>query len=338
MKKMSVVLLCGSLLFGCVQYDISNDPPQSDVEDPKFNEEPTIELFRSVFNGDVIEENTQYQPIAVIIENSAASRPHSGLSQADIVYEFFVDGFTITRFLAIFESTIPNKIGPVRSGRIPMIEIAQQWMLPLVHYGAAETGEGNAYRLIRNTSWPVRFDGVGGLNQTYFFRDTARRAPHNAYFRGVDALAKISPMNVSRHFMHNEESNINGPRVNQLSLAYSRQLTNTYMFDPQTNLYTRYINGSPMMDLNTQSNVTVRNIIILHAPHRSAEVHRYALIDFQNEGKAEFFIQGQHEIGMWRNEQGMIRFFKASNEELVLLPGNTWIQVVSDNVVITTQP
>lgn len=331
MKRISMLILLTFLLIGCSKAPIVNEEPNPTPP----VEEPEVEVFRSVFSGEVIEEGAMYKPLSVIIENSAAARPHSGLSEADIVYEFTVDGFQITRFLAIFNSSVPNKIGPVRSGRIPFVEIAKQWMLPFVHYGAAETGQGDAYSIIRNTRWPIRFDGVSGLNHSYFYRDTTRRAPHNAYFRGYDALAKVEEMDVKEHFAFDEASNIEGDVVSKVSFRYSGQLINSYEYDRTSGKYDRFINGSPMLDLNTGNQITVKNVLVIHAPHRSAEVHNYALIDFRGEGNAEFFIEGKHEVGIWKNENNLIRFYKTSGEEIVLLPGNTWIQVVHEDVKIT---
>ena len=331
MKKFITLILMVTLLFSCTSSP--TDPNQPDPVPPV--EEPIVEeVFRSVFNGEEIEEGTMYKPLSVIIENSTAARPHSGLSEADVVYEMAVDGFQITRFLAIFDSSIPSKIGPVRSGRIPFVEIAKQWMLPFVHYGAAETGQGDAYSIIRNTKWPVRFDGVSGLNDDYFYRDSSRNAPHNAYFRGADALAKVTEMSVSEHFEFDDKSNISGSNVNKVSFRYSGQLTNAYEYDLDSQMYKRFLNGNSMIDLNTGNQITVKNVLVIHAPHRSAEVHNYALIDFRGEGKAEFFIEGKHEIGIWKNENNLIHFYKTSGEEIVLGVGNTWVQVVHSDVLI----
>ena len=55
------------------------------------------------------------------IDNSDAdtcdgtARPQIGLNQADIVIEELVEG--ITRFMAIFQSNIPETVGPIRSAR-----------------------------------------------------------------------------------------------------------------------------------------------------------------------------------------------------------------------------
>ena len=49
--------------------------------------------------------------LAVKIENSIASRPQTGLNAADIVWEEVVEG-GITRYVAVFHSTLPPDIGP----------------------------------------------------------------------------------------------------------------------------------------------------------------------------------------------------------------------------------
>ena len=338
-QKIGSFALILSLLVGCVPSMQDQDRViEEPVEEIPVVEEPDVTIFRSVFNGSEVTENELYQPLSVIIENSSAARPHSGLSQADVVYEFTVDGFQITRFLAIFESIVPNKIGPVRSGRIPIVDIAKQWMLPFAHYGAAETGEGDAYSIIRNTAWPIRFDGVSGLNHSYFYRDASRKAPHNAYFRGEDALERIEDMNVTSHFKFDDITNVDGSNAEKITFEYSGQLRSKYEFNVTSGMYERFINDKSMIDLNTEAVVNVKNILVIHAPHRRAEVHQYALIDFSNEGKAEFFINGKHEEGVWKNQNGMIRFYKSTNEEVILLPGNTWIQVVHPQVSITIHP
>ena len=54
--------------------------------------------------------------MSVKVENTPDARPQAGLDQADVLYEEVVEG-NITRFVAIFNSQIPDVIGPVRSVR-----------------------------------------------------------------------------------------------------------------------------------------------------------------------------------------------------------------------------
>jgi hypothetical protein len=64
------------------------------------------------------------RPVAVMVENSFAARPQSGLILADVVYEV-VDEYGITRFVAIYSSNEAPVVGPVRSTRPYYADIAR---------------------------------------------------------------------------------------------------------------------------------------------------------------------------------------------------------------------
>lgn len=81
------------------------------------------------------------RPITSVIENHLESRPQSGLSVADVVYEAVAEG-GITRFLAIFYCGIADNdytIGQIRSARVYFINYALEYGTnPLfVHWGGA---------------------------------------------------------------------------------------------------------------------------------------------------------------------------------------------------------
>ena len=87
------------------------------------------------------------RPITAAIENHLDSRPQSGLSKADIVYEVVAEG-GITRFLTVFycgASAQDVRIGPIRSARIYLINWATEYGdAPLfVHVGGANNICGN---------------------------------------------------------------------------------------------------------------------------------------------------------------------------------------------------
>ncbi|MBN1262860.1 MAG: DUF3048 domain-containing protein [Candidatus Pacebacteria bacterium] len=81
------------------------------------------------------------RPLGVMIENHLDSRPQSGLSKADIVYEAVAEG-GITRFLAVYfcrASAEDFFVGPVRSSRTYFLDwISEYGDYPLyVHVGGA---------------------------------------------------------------------------------------------------------------------------------------------------------------------------------------------------------
>lgn len=60
--------------------------------------------------------------LAIKIDNTRAAQPHAGLQSADLVYVTEVE-WDLTRLIAVFNSTMPAEIGPVRSARISDIDI-----------------------------------------------------------------------------------------------------------------------------------------------------------------------------------------------------------------------
>lgn len=332
-KGFMVFIVLLLLLMGCSKAPVVNEDPKD--PDPQ---DPIVEVaIRNVFNGYEIPVEQDYQAFSVMIENTAAARPHSGISLADIVYEISVDGWAISRFMAIFANEFPNKVGPVRSARVPFAQLQKEWKLPFAHYGSAETGQGNALAVLLEIGLPIRFDGHKGLNAEFYSRDNTRSAPHNAYFNAEKALVKIPELTYESRFEYDDESTVNDSSVNEVTLRYSGSNIIDYKFDGNTNNYLRSINGQPMMDAYINKQVSVTNIVVLHARHWDAESVRYVLVEFVGEGKAEFFVGGKYEEGTWKksSETSITKFYDSVGDEIVLLPGNTWIQIVHPDIAIS---
>jgi hypothetical protein len=95
------------------------------------------------------------RPLTVMIENHEESRPQSGLSYADVVYEAVAEG-GITRFLSVFYCGVSAQdviIGPVRSVRVYYLDWASEYgRYPLfAHVGGANdfAGTGETDRRAR---------------------------------------------------------------------------------------------------------------------------------------------------------------------------------------------
>lgn len=69
------------------------------------------------------------RPLIVCVNNDYAARPQLGLSQADIVYEYLMEGYGITRFSALFYGEESSQIGPVRSARLINYYMGRSMML-----------------------------------------------------------------------------------------------------------------------------------------------------------------------------------------------------------------
>lgn len=138
------------------------------------------------------------RPIAAVIENHADSRPQSGLSKADVVYEVVAEG-GITRFLSVFycgASAEDVTIAPIRSARVYLVNWAAGYGdNPIfVHIGGANNICGNcpggvkpvgeiakkvdAFSLLANMGWRSAkgnaFDGGTNVGYPIIVRDQYR--------------------------------------------------------------------------------------------------------------------------------------------------------------------
>ncbi|MCP5939883.1 DUF3048 domain-containing protein, partial [Klebsiella pneumoniae] len=78
---------------------------------------PKPTTVANTLTGLQVAPDVNQRPVTgVMIENSTDARPQSGLDQAGVVFEAIAEG-GITRFLALFQDTQPDYVGPVRSSR-----------------------------------------------------------------------------------------------------------------------------------------------------------------------------------------------------------------------------
>ncbi len=130
--------------------------------------------------------------MAVKVDNSPWARPHAGINQADQVYELQVEG--ITRFMELFHSQQPDRIGPVRSARSSDIDIFGNLHRPLLVWSGGNPGvtqevaDADANGVVHD----IGFEGIGKPD---FYRDNAngKQAPHNLYTSVAKLRADFTP-------------------------------------------------------------------------------------------------------------------------------------------------
>lgn len=265
-----------------------------------------------------------YQPVAVLIENSSAARPQSGLIYADVVYEMYVEG-KITRFMAIFNDRDSTVAGPVRSVRHYYLDIVREWDALLLHYG----GSGFAQDIYKKDRSIKRIDGI--YDTKYYWRDKSRKAPHNAYIDITESRQEISWEQKERGFLFGKDIPV-GHDYSRIVIPYhSGHTVTSYVFDADKGVHKRFINGNPHVDRESGEQIEVKNIIVQYAKHRSMNTSAGHIdIELVSSGTAEYFINGNHFKGTWKKAGKGERtiFYDEDGQEIMLMPGNTWIQVV----------
>lgn len=136
----------------------------------------------SPLNGTPVDETSvDRRVIAVKIDNHPNARPQTGLDQADAVYELIVEG-GLTRFIGLFQTIDPERVGPIRSGRPTDPTLLRFLDAPLQISGA------QSWVISRINATGVKLIGDNGVTT---FRDSSRSAPHNLYGR-VEKMREVS--------------------------------------------------------------------------------------------------------------------------------------------------
>ena len=124
--------------------------------------------------------------MAVKIDDTSSSRPQIGLEDADLVYIEQVEG-GLTRLAAIFSSTIPREVGPVRSARISDIDILAQYGKVIFAFSGAQRA---MLTVISNSNlWDY---GAQRSSPIIYTRDENRPSPYNMVLRGDLLLEKVN--------------------------------------------------------------------------------------------------------------------------------------------------
>ena len=126
----------------------------------------------------------QRPALLVKVDNAFEARPQTGIEKADIVYEELVEG-GITRFAAIFQSTDPGEVGPVRSVRPVDPALAAPLHGLAVFSGGIPAFVSQLDAVAQNLS----AEQIG--ERPPYRRSRDRTAPHNLYV-GAGGLWKLA--------------------------------------------------------------------------------------------------------------------------------------------------
>ena len=262
--------------------------------------------------------------ICVVINNHPSARPSSGLQQADIVYEFLVEGGS-TRYLAVFRTKhLENfDVGPVRSLRPYFAEQS-------LEYGGIVAHSGYSARTMQLVSGMGIFQIADVGNN--FWRDNSRRAPHNLY-ASIDnlyraALNRIEAKERTYDMMH--EVKVGYQVGEDVSVDYSAHTRVNYLYDREEGAYYRYINDMPHTDRETGEQYFANRIIIRETSHRPVPNNPDGVLDIELKGLGAglLYENGRKYDITWENPGRETTYYYAVDIPVEPIPGTTWIQVV----------
>lgn len=266
-------------------------------------------------------------PVAAVIENHPSSRPQAGLKQADIVYEFLVEG-GITRFMALYYDSLPEEIGPIRSLRSYMVETASNYSASVLHAGASPGGYHD-----------LAVSGIKSLDEisrgNYYQRKEERSRPHDL-FTGRDIL----PSDIKEKTVFSSPTGINpgaeiaeaDDLISEIKINYWGNYNVYYQYDAKAKNFQRYHTSSDRAHKDNEGRqLTAENILVKFVPTRIKDDVGRLSMDIAAEGKLLLFQRGAAKKGYWRsNNNQQTSYVNEKGKPLTLLPGTTWIQVVPE--------
>jgi hypothetical protein len=159
-------------------------------------------------------------PVLVVkIDDTNEAHPQIGLEDADVVYIEEVEG-GLTRLAAVFSSTIPTQVGPVRSARISDIDILRQ-------YGHVAFAYSGAQSKLLPVIAAAYLQNLGAQSQSpiIYTRDSTRFAPVNMVLRADLLMAKTVEKNYQIDSAHSVgwnfgEAPMGGKPISDVSLHW----------------------------------------------------------------------------------------------------------------------
>jgi len=154
------------------------------------------------------------------------------------------------------------------------------------------------------------------------------------YLNGILKLKNERP-----GFKYSEPLNKNKYN-SELNKLYDRtHKVGKYVYDLEQKVYNRYKDGKVHIDEYDNKGVTAKNIIIQEAETKTIDNDGRLAINLIGKGKGKFITNGKVIDITWKKEsrQDKTIFSDIDNNEIILNPGITWIQVTKTKPNITIE-
>ncbi|CAM3729665.1 DUF3048 domain-containing protein [Isoptericola cucumis] len=270
--------------------------------------------------------------VAVKIENSPVSRPHTGLHRADIVWEQVVEG-GISRFVAVYHSDLPKAVGPVRSVR-PMDPAIVAPMRGILAYTGGQppfiraVTEANVQSVLMDRGSPG------------FHRSGARLAPHNVYgnvrtFAAQAGKGRAKPPAAQFHYArsYGKGSTSEGRKVRTADVRLSAAQRTVWTWSATAKKYARSDGGTP--SVSSGRRVAARNVLLMstrvvNTGYRDPGGAPVPKTQMVGKGKGVLLSAGRAIPVTWKkkSEREPVRLRTGGGDPVLLNPGNLWVELV----------
>lgn len=323
--------------------------PLGPVPDGYISALPGVEPGLCPLTGQTPEDpaNLTLRPINIRVDNSAQSRPQTGLARADVVWETLAEG-GITRFTATYQCRQPGTVGPVRSARLIDLQLTPMLDALLVHVGAAQQ--------VTDMIWaspfaPRDIDEWGG-DPAFYRVDQAPVDWLRTYTTGelITTVAEARGVRQTERSLRGWRFSADIPpgatgAATEITIPYAPGTSSVvnYTYNVGSSRYLRYQGSAPHLDRATGEQLAAANVLVLLAPETVTPIiedklgNRSLHYDLRAEGRGLLFRDGQSWDATWRREgeNVLVRIIGTDGQPIPLKPGQSWVQIVADTVEVT---
>lgn len=260
------------------------------------------------------------RPVVVVkIDNVSQAAPQDGLDQADMVVEELVEG-GVTRLAAFYYSTLPERVGPVRSMRTSDIGIVSPVQARIITSGAAP----ETIAALRAADVPFVQEGAKG-----FSRDSSRYAPHNLFAdpRTIAPGLAVSDQDPVDYF-HFSESNTN-PRGKKAA-SFQAHFGSRSTAWSWTN--GAWVNANTFMapeELFTPDTIVALEVEVTDAGYGGYNGAFVPESHLEGTGKAWIFHEGRMVQGTWTKDAPDATITLSKGDQKLTVPaGKTFVELV----------
>ena len=278
----------------------------------------------------------------MIPNDEVAKKRHYGLQKAYLVYEIVTEG-GITRFLALFKDANLEKIGPVRSVRHYFLDYALENDALFVHFGWSPQAQSDISTYGVENINGLTYDG------TYFWRENIS-SPNNAYISTeniMDVSEKLDYRTTSNDYqLLNYKNDLDLTKDETYKSAKNVKINYNgtyvkYEYDEEKQYYLRYNNSSRHIDLETEEQIHVKNIIVLKVKNETIPNDSAGRQNLYNIGSGEgYFISNGQSIEItWNKDKRTSKtiYKNKKGEEINVNDGNTFIQLQPIDLSLTIE-
>jgi Protein of unknown function (DUF3048) N-terminal domain/Protein of unknown function (DUF3048) C-terminal domain len=265
--------------------------------------------------------------------NHFGLHPMTGVNLADVVYEYVVEG-GITRLVAVFNSQVPDRIGPIRSVRPTEASIV--WPLG----GVFAFSGGAPYALNRIDTAPVVRVQENNAGPA-MFRDPQVTAPNNLYAHGALLFAKATVQRAPKPLFTYRQPRgaVIGRAVSSFVVGFHNGYAITWTWDDRTGTWTRAFAGRPEMSTDGV-HLGAKNVVVLFVTYAGGPGTFGAQANLTGFGDAWVFTDDKLVTGRWSrsNNAGPEQLRDAKGRTIRLTPGSTWVEVLPTSYTVTLSP